>query len=398
MSSYIQQRIQQKDEMPFVLLLKQGLELVYRDGITRILDWQTTPDRISGRFLDGAELFSFMITPEGISYAPIQPSRKDAYLVGALAQAQGMTEVLTLDSLEHWTGFLLSREQRTDRGKQCRIGRACGDGCVSRDKACQVKTAQVRSAATGLLNRANVGTTQDAETLIRQKEDEIRLNPYETAIIFDEYGNELFRKKGDETSVGFTYAEIRRMKGKILTHNHPPVALQGSTSIEGGSFSREDLMASCYSQLREVRAVAPEGRYSMKPPKEGWSENYWKEKLQPTYDRHFQDVYGEIIDEIRAGKIEVAKADREIWHRVAERTATELGMEYRFMPTKVTPEEEKGIREMVKKVAEKRKQERKKEDLAFIGNVLFLTTLTAAYVGMEYVSWQRARKQREANG
>lgn len=91
-------------DQPFIYQLKDTLELAYKDGITRILNWQTDFDQIQGQFLDGKDLFSFSITPDSVSYHPIPSSQK---------------------------------EDRFD--DLCEVGRACGEGCVSRTKGCQVE-------------------------------------------------------------------------------------------------------------------------------------------------------------------------------------------------------------------------------------------------------------------
>jgi len=71
----------------------------------------------------------------------------------------------------------------------------------------------------------------DREQRIRQGEQSISLNSYETAIVYDTDGNELFRQDGDEHSVIFTIEQINQIKGNIITHNHPSVIHANSSGV-----------------------------------------------------------------------------------------------------------------------------------------------------------------------
>ena len=60
--------------------------------------------------------------------------------------------------------------------------------------------------------------------LVRAKEEEIKLNRFESAFAVDETGNVLMDKAGEQFHVGFTLGERERMRaglGVIFTHNHP---------------------------------------------------------------------------------------------------------------------------------------------------------------------------------
>ena len=98
-------------DQPFIYQLKDTLELAYKDGITRILNWKTDFDQIQGQFLDGNDLFSFSVTPDSVSYHPIPSSQQEAP----------------------------ASQKQDSADKRCGVGRACGEGCVSRTKGCQVE-------------------------------------------------------------------------------------------------------------------------------------------------------------------------------------------------------------------------------------------------------------------
>jgi hypothetical protein len=361
------------------LLLKNTIELAYQEGITRLLDWKRDGSQITGRFLDGSELFSFTISPEGIGYDPQPIPRKDAYLVGLLASDQGMESLLVLDSLEYWMGYLLTGQKRQDKAKQCEVGRACGDGCVSKNKSCMVKTPQAKQAATLLLRRANAQTFQPAQSSevtrkIRLKEDEIRLLDHEQAIAYDAQGNVILEKTGGSGTVSFTLQEMDNLKGSTLTHNHPAAMYFGNSSkVDGGSFSIEDWQFAAKTELKEIRAVGAEARYTLGPPKEGWSEEWWQTKGAPTYEKNLKLSHYELLGEIQAGKITPEDANIEVWHRTSERTAKELGMTYKREPIKVTESDRATIIGNLPNAQKRIKQERRATATggALIGAILF---------------------------
>ena len=73
--------------------------------------------------------------------------------------------------------------------------------------------------------------TLDREQKIKDGEQGISKNSYETAIVYDTDGNELFRQDGGEGSVSLTPEQIEQLKGNIITHNHPSAIKDGSSGV-----------------------------------------------------------------------------------------------------------------------------------------------------------------------
>jgi hypothetical protein len=93
---------------------------------------------------------------------------------------------------------------------------------------------------------------------VLKAEKEIKDNKYETAVIFDENGKEVFRKEG--TRAGVSYPG-KYDTDRIMTHNHP-----GPDS----TFSSADLAGAVEFNAKEVRAVSRNFTFSMKRPAGGW--------------------------------------------------------------------------------------------------------------------------------
>jgi hypothetical protein len=92
----------------------------------------------------------------------------------------------------------------------------------------------------------------------------------EHSAIYDEDGRQIMVKtSNDPALVFFSPKELKAMKGRILTHNHP--------IIDGVSlpFSRADVTLLHFTKAREMRAVAGNTVFSISPPKDS---KFWKVK------------------------------------------------------------------------------------------------------------------------
>jgi len=95
------------------------------------------------------------------------------------------------------------------------------------------------------------------ENNIRQYEQTIRNQNYESAGLYDNKGNLIFKKDGGKSQVKFEWYETHQMKGNILTHNHPT----------DSSFSKADIQVLTGSGLSEIRAVTKTRTFVMKSNK-----------------------------------------------------------------------------------------------------------------------------------
>lgn len=113
------------------------------------------------------------------------------------------------------------------------------------------------------------------KNVVVRNHDEKEISRYKTehAILYDSSGNKLFMKSGKEHSVEFTYEEMSKMAGGVLTHNHP----------RGATFSEADIYMLYSSGLSEIRVVARDGVYVMRRPRMWPAEINTLEKLKEIY-------------------------------------------------------------------------------------------------------------------
>ena len=114
---------------------------------------------------------------------------------------------------------------------------------------------------------------EEAKKRLYQYERILADNRYETAVVYDIDGNIVFKKKGTADEVKFTAAERKKMKGCVVTHNHP----------NGTIPSPEDIFMLKRSGAVEIRACNRDGSYVIKAP-EKWSGDIGSlEKLKKEY-------------------------------------------------------------------------------------------------------------------
>ncbi len=204
-------------------------------------------------------------------------------------------------------------------GKYARLSKESGlPTKTERMKAATVKGLD-KPGNSGIIKEDKLGTelwTEEKRIKIRQTEKILSGNKYETAVVYDENGDVVFKKKGDSSSVKFTKIEIKQMKGKVVTHNHP----------NDSCFSSADIDMLRKAKVCELRAAASDGTYVLRYSGT-WNNNY--NSLAKIKDRYY-----EIDEEISKGYAEIAARegktifdyDREIQEKTIAKLSKEIGI------------------------------------------------------------------------
>lgn len=176
---------------------------------------------------------------------------------------------------------------------------------------------------------AGDGQSRALTKVVSHVEKNIRMNKsFETGVVIDTDGTILIDKRGKSVSVGFNEDEVRQMKDKIMTHNHPRgwKASPNSMAHIGSSFSDNDLVSAVYADVLEVRAVTPLYTFSMKRPASGWGVSY--QTVFDTYKDIDHAVQKELWQAVKAKRIKPEQASAIHSHLVNKRLAKQLGWEY----------------------------------------------------------------------
>lgn len=154
---------------------------------------------------------------------------------------------------------------------------------------------------------------------IETKQNEIRYLPHENCYAFDKSGNIKFTKSGSRSEIVFTEEEVKHIKeARVFIHNHP----------RSTSFSLEDICFACAWQIKEMRIVSSKYTYIMKPPKEGWDLTFFKEKIQPLFDKTSLEVRIEFLEKISKGELTPEEAELLHHHEIWTRISAILGLLY----------------------------------------------------------------------
>lgn len=128
-----------------------------------------------------------------------------------------------------------------------------------------------RSGAAPAFRFLNAPSLLAAELAASLAEDDIRGNEaFETAVVFDASGREVWRMDGEQLAVDLTDAYNRGvLKDAVLTHNHPAASGQDPAY---NSLSDMDWHAAIRADMAEMRAVTPVATFSIKRPDGGWPD------------------------------------------------------------------------------------------------------------------------------
>jgi hypothetical protein len=151
---------------------------------------------------------------------------------------------------------------------------------------------------------------------VEKFETDIRNKNVEYGAGFDKNGNSIIEHKGDRGSIKMSVKEVLDLeeKGvKIYSHNHP-------SNI---GLSPQDYEFASSANLDELRAVGTTHTYTIKRPKEGWSN---MQRIYGIYNETSKDLEKEYKD----GKISAFEFSRVFPIMAMDRAKKELGIDYEY--------------------------------------------------------------------
>jgi hypothetical protein len=153
---------------------------------------------------------------------------------------------------------------------------------------------------------------------LAEVEAEIRSLEIEWLVALRSDGTKAHRKSGSHDNVQLSQADVARIRGCVVTHNHPG----------GKSFSEEDIALACGAELLEIRAVTQWWTFRMRPPPGGWNGDTWTKTLEPMFAYAYMTTKDEIERQVGRGGMEDLDPDWEFWSELWKQVAGQSGLEY----------------------------------------------------------------------
>ncbi len=168
------------------------------------------------------------------------------------------------------------------------------------------------------------GWSEKAIEKRRLDEASIAGHKSEYGILYDAFGNKLFKKHGGKGEIIYTDEEAGLMKDGILTHNHP----------HGTTFSLDDIDMLGRTGLSELRAVGRDGIYVIRQPKAWPNEIETFDKLEKEYLDIKLSLQEGMYEEVRSGRINTDEDySIEYQERILEKFSSKYNFQY-FMEEK----------------------------------------------------------------
>lgn len=170
------------------------------------------------------------------------------------------------------------------------------------------------------LNDSTDKWAEEAKRELLKSEKTLSRRSKETMEVYGPNGEYRFSKRGNTNSVGASVLDIPKLRGAVVTHNHP----------SGGSFSFTDLKFLKRMPVSEIRVSTSNGSYYIRKPEE------WPRDISST--TKMEKVYNEIRNSLKSkykklyndGKISKVDRHRLFSDEVNRIFAERYGFEYGF--------------------------------------------------------------------
>lgn len=168
-----------------------------------------------------------------------------------------------------------------------------------------------------------------------KRENIIRKNNFESAILVDQNGKVVLTKVGQQYSVGFTQQEIPLFKDCVMTHNHPRGwnFKENTLGRIGNSFSFDDILLAVQCDVAEIRAVTPTHTFILQRPSSGWGIT--KDKMKKELEKERNRVKSKMTKIINKANhkhqsAEIERANALHFHLIIKNVASRLGYIYKY--------------------------------------------------------------------
>lgn len=219
--------------------------------------------------------------------------------------------------------------------KDCSSSQPCGNSCISKSRQCLLSLPLIKESKAFMsrffgpaapVERVSPAARKAAE----RHNSKIRSLSFEKAAIVGPDGQTLVSKKGGKDYVHFTPAEMQRMKGAVITHNHPVIdGCHKSPCANGLTFSPEDIGLAASTGAIEIQAVSPGYSHYLSPGPGGWDEKKFSDRYLPTLRKEQKSQISFARSYVRSGSKTIQEASLDAYHLAMVNTARKHRLDYR---------------------------------------------------------------------
>lgn len=170
------------------------------------------------------------------------------------------------------------------------------------------------------LNDSTDKWAKEAKRELLKSEKSLGRRNKETMEVYGPNGEYRFSKRGTTNSVGASVLDIPKLRGAVVTHNHP----------SGGSFSFTDLKFLRRMPVSELRVSTSDGSYYIRKPEEWPRDISSTEKMEKVYNEIRNSLKSKYRKLYNDGKISKADRHRLFSDEVNRIFAERYGFEYGF--------------------------------------------------------------------
>lgn len=170
------------------------------------------------------------------------------------------------------------------------------------------------------LNDSTDKWAKEAKRELLKSEKSLGRRDKETMEVYGPNGEYRFSKRGNANSVGASVLDIPKLRGAVVTHNHP----------SGGSFSFTDLKFLRRMPVSELRVSTSNGSYYIRKPEEWPREISSTAKMEKAYNEIRNSLKSKYRKLYNDGKISKVDRHRLFSDEVNRIFAERYGFEYGF--------------------------------------------------------------------
>ena len=160
--------------------------------------------------------------------------------------------------------------------------------------------------------------SKEAKEELLLDERSLSVRKKETACVYSGDGKFLFQKRGEVSEVQFGIRDLFRLKGTVITHNHPT----------GGSFSDSDIYFLFFSKVAEIRVSTENCSYYIRQPEKWDKAIKSKEKIIKERNKIRDSVKEKYKQLYKEGKITKTERYRMASDEVNAIFCKKFGIEY----------------------------------------------------------------------